>query len=169
MARPTLPTTYNNLITSYVNDDLLVEDETSATRYRYIYTSLPTTLTQYNLGGMQTFAYTGTLGVGAGGYVSSSIISVTPGIYFVHAYAQFTAGTSSTNTLQLGINTAAGAYSTTYYPTTDLNVASVTVRSIRYINVLSVSTTTNFYFVFNSQLAGNLTTNTFNGVFVRIA
>ena len=168
MARPTLPATYNNLITSYVNDDLLVEDETSGTRYRLIYSTLPT-LTQYNLGGMQTFVYTGALGVAALEYKSSSAISITTGIYIVHAYAQFTANTSTTNTLQLGINTAASAYSTIYYPTINTNVASVTVRSIQYINVLSVSTTTNFYFVFYSQLAGNLITNTFNGVFVRIA
>ena len=151
-----------------MNPGLLVEDETSATRYRYIYTSLPS-LTEYNLGGMKTFAFTGALGVGVGGYKNSSAISVTPGIYFVHAYAQFLPGTSSTNTLQLGINTAEGAYSATYYPTTDINVGSATIRSIRYVNSISVSTTTNFYFVFFSQLAGSLITNTFNGVFVRIA
>ena len=168
MARPTLPATYNNLITSYVNDDLLVEDETSGTRYRLIYSTLPT-LTQYNLGGMQTFVYTGALGVAALEYKSSSAISITTGIYIVHAYAQFTANTSTTNTLQLGINTAASAYSTIYYPTIDTTQGGIIEKSIKYTTFLSVSTTTNFYFVFYSQFEGNLTTGSFNGEFVRIA
>jgi hypothetical protein len=167
-ARPPAPSVLNSLISTNINNKLLVEDETSATRYRFIYSTLPT-LDGFNLGGGNTFNYTGELGVGANGYVNSPPVVVTVGTYIVHAYAQFTSGTSSTNTLRLGINTTTSAYSTIYYPTIDVNVASVTVRSIRYINIITVSlVNTEFYFVFFSQLAGNLTLNTLNGRFLRI-
>ena len=168
MARPTLPATYNNLITSYVNDDLLVEDEISSTRYRFIYNTLPT-LTQYNLGGMQTFVYTGALGVAALEYKSSSAISITTGIYIVEAYARFTPTLGNNNKLYIGINTTAGSYSNIYYPTIDTTQGGIIEKSIKYTTFLSVSTTTNFYFVFYSQFEGNLTTGSFNGEFVRIA
>jgi len=149
-----------------VNDDLLVEDETSSNEYRFIYTSLPS-LTQYNLGGRQTYSFTEFLDTPDNQYIVSSSRSLTPGIYIVYAYAQFIADTSSTNRLQLGINTIAFEYSNIYYPTIDINVGSVTVRSIRYINVLTVSTTTDFYFVFFSQLSGDWKNIT--GVYLRIA
>jgi hypothetical protein len=123
-------------------------------------------LTQYNLGGRQTYSFTGSSGSSIG-YTASSSRSLTPGIYIVYAYAQFTADTSSTNRLQLGINTTQFEYSNIYYPTIDINVGSVTVRSIRYINVLTVSTTTDFYFVFFSQLSGEWKDLT--GVYLRIA
>jgi hypothetical protein len=168
MARPTLPATYNNLITSYVNDDLLVEDEISSTKYRFIYSVLPT-LTQYNLGGRQIFAFTEALGVGAGEYKNSSAISVTPGIYIVEAYARFRPTVGNNNKLYLGINTTTSSYSDIYSPSIDTNLGGTVERSIRYTTILSVSTTRNFYFIFNSQFQGNLITGSFNGEFVRIA
>jgi hypothetical protein len=168
MSRPPAPSVLNSLISTNINDDLLVEDEISSTKYRFIYSSLPT-LTQYNLGGRQTFAFTGALNVGAGGYKSSSAISITTGIYIVEAYARFRPTVGNNYKLYLGINTTAGSYSDIYSPSIDTNLGGTVERSIRYTTILSVSTTTNFYFVFYSQFEGNLITDSFNGEFVRIA
>ena len=165
-ARPTLPTTYNNLITSYVNGDLLVEGETSATEYRLIYTTLPS-LQSYNIG--YTINYTNTTAaIAISTYVNSPAISVPVGVYIVQGYANFLPNSSALYSIKLGINTTTSAFSNTYNYASDVLPAVVSLKSIHYTTYLSVATTTNFYFVFLASIAGNLN-GTLNGKFIRIA
>jgi len=165
-ARPTLPTTYNNLITSYVNGDLLVEGETSSTEYRLIYTTLPT-LQNYNRG--YTINYTNaTRTVAGNAFINSPVISVPVGVYIVQGYANFIPNGAGLYSMRLGINTAVSTFNSIYNYTFEVMPAAISLRSIHYTTYLSVATTTNFYFVFTSSGAGNLN-GSLNGKFIRIA
>ena len=128
----------------------------------FAYSTLPT-LTSTSIG--YTINYTNAItSVAANEFVNSAVISIPVGIYMVNAYASI----STSARLALGINTATSAFSDAYNYTSDINQASTALRSISYTHYLTVSTTTNFYFVFQSSLAGNLN-GSLNGKFIRIA
>ena len=87
----------------------------------------------------------------------------------VDAYVLFTPGSSAVYTLRLGINTVSGQYSTVYnYTIENTLVASILPNSIQYQHILVNSAVTNYFFVFNTNLAGNLN-NTLRGKITRIA
>ena len=87
----------------------------------------------------------------------------------VNAYANITPSSSAPYRLRLAINTVTSAFNDNLYnSTSDICQASTTLKSISYTTILSVATTTNFYFVFSTQIAGNLN-GSLNGKFIRIA
>jgi hypothetical protein len=76
------------------------------------------------------------------------------------------------HTLQIGINTISGSFTgalTSYNNVIENTLtASALPHSIRYYNILTITTQTTFYFIFNTNIAGNLN-STFNGRIIRIA
>ena len=145
----------------------IVADSISLSNISFTYSTLPT-LNSTSLG--YTINYTNaTTTVSANAFVNSAVISVPFGIYMVNAYANITPSSSTPYRLRLAINTVTSSFNDNLYnSTSDICQASVTLKSISYTTILSVATTTNFYFVFSSQIAGNLN-GTLNGKFIRIA
>jgi len=173
---PGIPATSNSLkstnifgflnVNDYIVGGVTTQGILSSKLFNFLYTTLPT-FSNKSLG--YSLAYTSTVtSVTANSFTNSSVISVPVGVYIVEAYANITPTTSAQYQLRLGINTAISTYSNTYNYTSDINPASLLVKSIKYITHLSVATTTNFYFVFNTSVAGNLN-GTLKGKFIRIA
>jgi hypothetical protein len=79
------------------------------------------------------------------------------------------------HTLKLGINTSntfTGALVSYNNTVENTLVASALPHSIQYRNILTITATTTFYFIFNTNIAGSITLNSvssFNGKFIRIA
>jgi hypothetical protein len=130
----------------------------------FSYSTLPT-LSSTSLGYTINYSNTAT-NLTAGAFVNSSVISVPVGIYIVQGYANFTA--TAQNVLKLGINTTTSTFSNTYNYTTNVNPSTSQIQSINYTYYLTVATTTNFYFVFSTGVAGTLG-GSLNGKFIRIA
>ena len=99
-------------------------------------------------------------------------VTIPIGIYIVNAFATFTPTTAAVHTLQIGINTISGSFTgalASYNNVIENTLtASALPHSIRYHNILTIATQTTFYFIFNTNIAGNLN-GTFNGRFLRIA
>ena len=95
------------------------------------------------------------------------------GIYIVDSFCLFTPTAAAVHTLKLGINTISGSFTgalVSYNNTVDNTlVASASQHSIQYRNILTITATTTFYFIFNTNIAGSITLGSFNGKFIRIA
>ena len=173
--------TYNNFKSTTINGSLNVLDWiptggtlvpgtiTTQRYYNYNYGTIPN-IPSSALGWVISSNIAATT-VGALSYTSSFGLTIPTGIYIVDSYAQFTPTTAATHTLQIGINTSAtlsGAIA--YFNNTIENTltASALPHSIRYHNILTNTAQTTYYFVFYTNIAGNLN-NSFNGKFIRIA
>jgi hypothetical protein len=173
-----LTATYNNLKTTNINGSLtvldwiptgksLIQGTISTQRnYNYSYTTLPTFYPS-SLGYMYSANNT-TGSVIANSFTNSSGFAIPIGVYIVDAYARFTPTAASIYSLKLGINTISGALTSLNYAIENILVSSNAVTTINYTYYLSVATTTTYYFVFNTNTAGNLN-QTLTGRFLRIA
>ena len=172
-------TTYNSLQKSYIFGGLNVYDYlpkggtitnigtiTTQQTFNYNYSVLPT-YTSTSLGYIYSYTNTATT-VAINTFTNSSAFVLPIGIYIVNAYARFTPGSSAVHTLKLGISTISGALTLFNYTIENTLVASILPHSINYTHYLSVTPATTYYFVFNTNLAGNLN-GTLNGKFIRIA
>jgi hypothetical protein len=157
---------YNYYNKTYVDTSLVSNTVTTQTTFNFNYTTLPT-FAASNLGYIYSYAPTTTT-VAINSFTNSSAFSIPIGLYIVDAYCIFTPGSSAVHTLKLGISTTAGAISAFNYTVENCLVASVLPHSISYKHYLSNTATTSYYFVFNTNLAGNLN-GTLNGKFIRIA
>ena len=99
----------------------------------------------------------------------SSALTLPIGIYIVNAYCAFTPSSSVVHTLRLGISTSStsfvGSCNTTIKNTVS---ASALQHSISYTYILSNPSSTGYFFVFNTNVAGNISLGSFNGRFIRI-
>ena len=176
-APPTTTVSYNSFKTTNIYGGLSVYDYvnsgttisgliTTQRNYNYNYTTLPTFYPS-SLGYMYSANNTATAVI-ANSFTNSSPFAIPIGLYIVDAYARFSPATVSTYSLKLGINTISGAITSLNYTIENILVASNAVTSINYTYYLSVATPTTYYFVFNTNLAGNLN-QTLTGRFLRIA
>ena len=177
-ASPLTIATYNSLKPTYIYGSLTVLDyiPTGGTliqgtistqrNYNYNYTTLPT-FQPSSLGYMYSANNT-TGSVIANSFTNSSGFAIPIGVYIVDAYARFTPTAASIYSLKLGINTISGALTSLNYAIENVLVSSNAVTTINYTYYLSVATTTTYYFVFNTNTAGNLN-QTLTGRFLRIA
>ena len=151
----------------YVNSGTTISGLITTQRhYNYSYTTLPT-FQPSSLGYM--YSANNTSGaVLANSFTNSSGFAIPIGIYIVDAYARFTPTAASIYSLKLGINTISGALTSLNYAIENILVSSNAVTTINYTYYLSVATTTTYYFVFNTNTAGNLN-QTLTGRFLRIA
>jgi len=132
---------------------------------KYNYTALPTRVNT-NLGFIHTYTSAVTT-VAINTFTNSAAFSLPIGLYICDAYALFTPGSVAIHTIKLGVNTSSGALSG-FNHTVKTMFASNLQHSITYSHYLSVSTQANYFFIFNTNLAGNLN-GTLNGKFIRIA
>ena len=135
---------------------------------KYNYSALPSFATS-NLG--YVYSSTSTATTVAAGSITASIGFALPiGVYIADAYVLFTPSAAATHILKLGINTANNAIGVVSfnYTTENTLVASALPHSIIYNYILSVSAATTYYFVFNTNINGNVN-GTFSSMFVRIA
>ena len=177
-ATPLTIATYNSLKPTYIYGSLTVLDyiPTGGTliqgtistqrNYNYNYTTLPT-FQPSSLGYMYSANNT-TGSVIANSFTNSSGFAIPIGVYIVDAYARFTPTAASIYSLKLGINTISGALTSLNYTIENILVASNAVTTINYTYYLSVATPTTYYFIFNTNTAGNLN-QTLTGRFLRIA
>ena len=180
-APPLIAATSNNFKSTNINGNLNVLDWipsggslvpgtiTTQQTYNYSYSQLPS-ITSSALGCVTTTNVAATT-VGALSYTPSPSLTIPTGIYIVNAFCVFTPTTAATHTLQLGINTSntlSGALPLYNNTIENTLVASALPHSIRYHNILTNTAQTTYYFVFYSNIAGNLN-NSFNGKFIRIA
>jgi len=177
-ATPLTIATYNSFKPTYIYGSLTVLDyiPTGGTliqgtistqrNYNYNYTTLPT-FQPSSLGYMYSANNT-TGSVIANSFTNSSGFAIPIGVYIVDAYARFTPTAASIYSLKLGINTISGALTSLNYAIENILVSSNAVTTINYTYYLSVATTTTYYFVFNTNTAGNLN-QTLTGRFLRIA
>jgi hypothetical protein len=173
-----LTATYNNFKTTNINGALtvldwiptggsLIQGTISTQRnYNYNYTTLPT-FQPSSLGYMYSANNTAS-SVIANSFTNSSPFAIPIGVYIVDAYARFTPTAASIYSLKLGINTISGALTSLNYAIENVLDSSNAVTTINYTYYLSVATTTTYYFVFNTNTAGNLN-QTLTGRFLRIA
>jgi hypothetical protein len=152
----------------YISGGTTISGSISTQRhYNYCYSTLPSVLPSTAIG--CTYPYTNTATtILINSFTNSSAFSIPIGLYIVDAYCIFTPGSSAVHTLKLGISTTAGVISAFNYTVDNVLVASVLPHSISYKHYLSNTATTSYYFVFNTNLAGNLN-GTLNGKFIRIA
>ena len=139
---------------------------TTQQTYNYNYSVLPVYLSS-SLGYMYSANNTAS-SVIANSFTNSSGFAIPIGVYIVDAYARFTPTAASIYSLKLGINTISGALTSLNYAIENVLVSSNAVTTINYTYYLSVATTTTYYFVFNTNTAGNLN-QTLTGRFLRIA
>jgi len=180
-APPLSVATYNNFKSTTINGSLNVLDWiptggtlvpgtiTTQRYYNYNYGTIPN-IPSSALGCVTTTNVAGTT-VGALSYTPSPGLTIPIGIYIVDAFCVFTPTTAAVHTLQLGINTSAtlsGALASYNNTIENTLIASALPHSIHYHNILTNTAQTTYYFVFYTNIAGNLN-NSFNGKFIRIA
>jgi hypothetical protein len=132
---------------------------------KYNYSAAPTRVSS-NLGFIHNYTSVVTT-VAIYSFTNSAAFSLPIGVYICDAYCIFTPGSSAAHILKLGINTSSGALSGFNYTLENTLTASNLPHSIRFSHYLTVSTQANYFFVFNTNLAGNLN-GTLNGKFIRI-
>ena len=164
--KPTVIYGYLTLSDYIDNSGKTISAVITTSQLKYNYSILPTYTTS-NLGYIRTYSNAATT-ILYNSFTNSSSIVLPIGIYIVDAYCIFTPSSSAIYTLKLGINLSGGALTTYNYTIYNSLVASVLPQSIRYNFFLTNSTTNTFYFVFNTNLAGNLN-GSLNGKFIRIA
>ena len=134
----------------------------------YTYTTTLPIFDPNSLGYIYFYTNTTTT-VAINSYTNSSAYSLPIGVYIIQAYVFFNPGSSAIYTIKLGLNTSASAFTTAYnYTVQNVLVASLLPTTLNYSYILTVTATTSYYFVFNTNLAGSIN-GTLNGKIIRIA
>ena len=128
---------------------------TDAINFNYPFTSsiLPT-LSFTNLGYKYTLNYTGSTSIAANAYAVLTI-NLPAGIFIVDAFGFFSVSIGSVS-VRLGMNTVNNSYTAAYNNTT-LFVSNTTGQSIKYNYILTNSTQTIYYILYNCATASTLT------------
>ena len=128
---------------------------TNSINFNYPFTSsiLPT-LSFTNLGYKYTLNYTGSTSIAANAYAVLTI-NLPAGIFIVDAFGTFSVSIGSVS-VRLGMNTVNNSY-TAAYNNTNLFVSNTTGQSIKYNYILTNSTQTIYYILYNCATASTLT------------